>query len=637
MSESQKKLTREDIAKIEIGHTDVSPAAAWTLILAVLATIFAVPAIQHTWEIRQGLIGARPSAVPQCYEIFGKLDAPFAVAAESDRSFPWNIIRGNSVLLREINLYEDALEEESLLQRWLLPPAQAALVRFGGAGNEQAYVGNDGWLFYRPSIDHLTGPGFLDAEYLAARAASGNEWRSAPQPDPRKAILQFRDQLAARGIKLVVLPAPVKPAIHPEAFSWRYRRGREPVRNPSFDAFVTDLRDANVHVFDPAEMLAAARHSDANGPGPQYLKTDTHWRPEAMERVAAGLADWLVEQGLVDGRGNMGYTRQAKQVSNVGDIARMLNLPEGQDLFSPQTVTIRPVFNRAEEAWTPAGDAAVLLLGDSFSNIYSLEEMGWGFAAGFAEQLAFSLQRPLDRIVRNDDGAHATRSLLAQDLRRGNDRLAGKTVVVWQFAARELSVGDWELMEMKKGEPGPSNFLAPRPGARRTVSGVIRQITRPARPPRTYNEAVTLYLADLADPNGRPIRGKRLKVATWGLVDNKWTPAARLPEGRRVTVQLQTMDAAGKTGVRRKDVSDFLLEQEPAWWGELVSDPPAAVGRDVEHDPLWQVGALMGLAAAGLIGVICVQLVRGTRRARAAGEGGPAPAVTEPNSPETDT
>ena len=42
----------------------------------------------------------------------------------------------------------------------------------------------------------------------------------------------------------------------------------------------------------------------------------------------------------------------------------------------------------------------MLVLGDSFSNIYSLESMGWGDSAGFIEHLGYALARPLDRIVR---------------------------------------------------------------------------------------------------------------------------------------------------------------------------------------------------------------------------------------------
>jgi alginate O-acetyltransferase complex protein AlgJ len=51
------------------------------------------------------------------------------------------------------------------------------------------------------------------------------------------------------------------------------------------------------------------------------------------------------------------------------------------------------------------------------------------------------LGRPVDRIVQNDDGAFGTRAMLA---RSGPERLSGKRVVIWQFAARELAAGDWK-------------------------------------------------------------------------------------------------------------------------------------------------------------------------------------------------
>jgi alginate O-acetyltransferase complex protein AlgJ len=69
--------------------------------------------------------------------------------------------------------------------------------------------------------------------------------------------------------------------------------------------------------------------------------------------------------------------------------------------------------------------------------------MGWGESAGFVEQLSYVLARPVDRIVQNDDAAFATRGMLA---RAGAERLAGKRVVIWQFAARELAFGDWKII-----------------------------------------------------------------------------------------------------------------------------------------------------------------------------------------------
>ena len=69
--------------------------------------------------------------------------------------------------------------------------------------------------------------------------------------------------------------------------------------------------------------------------------------------------------------------------------------------------------------------------------------MGWGGGAGLAEHLAYHLGEPVDWIARNDAGAHATREMLSSQLAQGRNRLAGKRVVIWQFAARELALGDW--------------------------------------------------------------------------------------------------------------------------------------------------------------------------------------------------
>jgi alginate O-acetyltransferase complex protein AlgJ len=88
------------------------------------------------------------------------------------------------------------------------------------------------------------------------------------------------------------------------------------------------------------------------------------------------------------------------------------------------------------------------LLGDSFSNIYSLASMNWGESAGLAEQLSYILRRPVDRLVQNDDAAFATRALLSRSQDGQGGRLAGKRVVIYQFAARELAFGDWLILDL---------------------------------------------------------------------------------------------------------------------------------------------------------------------------------------------
>jgi alginate O-acetyltransferase complex protein AlgJ len=60
----------------------------------------------------------------------------------------------------------------------------------------------------------------------------------------------------------------------------------------------------------------------------------------------------------------------------------------------------------------------------------------------------------VDVIAQNDSGAFATRKLLSEALGAGEDRLAGKKVVIWEFAARELSVGDWRPYRYALGAAG---------------------------------------------------------------------------------------------------------------------------------------------------------------------------------------
>jgi alginate O-acetyltransferase complex protein AlgJ len=202
---------------------------------------------------------------------------------------------------------------------------------------------------------------------------------------------------------------------------------------------VDDLRREGVLVIDPSEALAATRLG-----GPQYLSTDTHWRPESMETVADLLGNAILDVGRLGIVPDPGYMVERVEVRNTGDIARMLDLPEDSDLFPPESVWLRRILHADGSSWRSSRQADVLVLGDSFSNIYALESMGWGTSAGFVEQLSYLLRRPVDRLLQNDQGAFATREMLHRD----PSRLDGKRVVVYQFAARELMFGDWKLFPL---------------------------------------------------------------------------------------------------------------------------------------------------------------------------------------------
>jgi len=81
------------------------------------------------------------------------------------------------------------------------------------------------------------------------------------------------------------------------------------------------------------------------------------------------------------------------------------------------------------------------LLGDSHVLVSSVGGDMHAEGAGFGEHLAGELFRPLDRIGVRGSGAAAPRI----DLLRRKDNLAGKEVVVWVFAVRDLTEaeGGW--------------------------------------------------------------------------------------------------------------------------------------------------------------------------------------------------
>lgn len=412
---------REEQALREAGRTDVSRTVSGMLVALFLATVVLVPLLEPILSDSSDLVEVA-LGVP-----------PTVRAARQD-----GLLAANRALLAGMKRFEDSMEEESFLRDWVLPGTQHMLGTLG-VGNEQAYLGREGWLFLRADFDHVTGPGFLEARVLRSAHLEGS--RAA---DPLPAILALDRDLAARGVELIVMPTPVKPTVHPEFLR---ADGDGPIHNPSFSDFVDRLESAGIQVFDPSIVLAAEK---ARGQGPVYLRTDTHWNASTVELTARELADVL--ENLVDQSraSTQQFVRRHASVAGQGDIARLLRHSDAQEAWTSEKTEVSRVLTRQGRPWKPDRDSEVLLLGDSFTNVYSEAALGWGTGAGLAEQLSFELGRPVDRIAINAGGSWSSRQALARaaGTSSGMDRLAGKRVVVYQFATRELSNGDWKLLDI---------------------------------------------------------------------------------------------------------------------------------------------------------------------------------------------
>ena len=540
-SAAHRKLPREEEADLALKNTKFTLGTRQALIALFLLTIVTVPAIQLVGEFRAaGSISRLPML-----SIF--------------KSLPW---LPHSEDLKRV---ERTLENESLVSQWLLPRVQYLLTVLLGAGNEQVYLGHDPWLFYRADVDHVIGPPFLDPVRMKQRLHA-----SRVQPDPIKAIVDFRNQLAARGIDLVVLPVSVKPSTEGEMLAVSNANRTQAsgaLPNPSFNEFKARLEQEKVRLFDPAPFLMERGRN-----GHRYLETDTHWRPETMELVAERLADFLQ---LPAAAAPTSPSIIEKEIVARGDIAAMLKLSRAEKFFPPETVTIRQVAI-GNALWRPSKEADVLLLGDSFSNIFSFEAMGWGEAAGLAEHLSFALRRPIDCILRNSDASFATREILSNELARGRDRLAGKKLVVWEFAARELSFGNWKLLDLKLGEAKPSRFLSLKAGEEIEVSGTVESISPVPRPGTVpYKDHIeALHLVDIAGADARDAAESHAQavVYSWSMRDNEWTSAARLRPGDRVKLRLRPWPDVSPQYEKfnRTELDDSALQLEEPVWGEDV-------------------------------------------------------------------
>jgi alginate O-acetyltransferase complex protein AlgJ len=198
--------------------------------------------------------------------------------------------------------------------------------------------------------------------------------------------------------------------------------------------------------------------------------------------------------------------------------------------------------------------------------------MNWGCAAGLAEQLSFAFNRPVDTILRNDDGAYATREILSRELAQGEDRLSGKKVLVWQFAARELAVGDWKLLGMTlKPSRKPAGNLPPA-GGELIVSGVIAAKSAAPRAGQIpyADHILTLDLTDLQVHRGT-LTEPKIAVYLFSMRNHRNTPAFSWPAGKRVTLKLQPWRhqfSARYGRINRTETEDIELERP--WWGEVV-------------------------------------------------------------------
>lgn len=429
MTEPGTYTHREKEALAEIAATRISRGGSYALTLALLAAIAVGSGLEAT-RARRGEGTAFVGEPP--------IPAPKVVLATLRSAGP---LAANRALRKGLAALEDRLGRESALSSALRPAAQTALARGLEYGNSQVVVGRQGWLYFRTEFDYLTGPPFLAPRELARRRSVGARY-GVGEPDPVPGLVRLHEELAERGIELVLFPVPVKAQVHPErlvrfsGLGAAAGEGGSGLANPSFPELVRRLGAAGLPVYDALPDLRAAARA-----GEQvYLATDTHWNGAGMRIAAAGLARFLAHETDLPARPPAGLRRRSFTHELEGDLTRLLGNGLEGPIFPLERVELDEVIGLGDLPYSANAPAAsdVLLLGDSYSLIFAAVD--GGKSASFAEQLAFALDRPVRRsakVAANGLGARV------QWLRDDPELLEGTRVVVYEVTARALSSAGW--------------------------------------------------------------------------------------------------------------------------------------------------------------------------------------------------
>jgi len=328
-----------------------------------------------------------------------------------------------------LRAFEIDLQDNCRLAKMLRPWMQYARFIILGELGDKVVAGRCGWLFYKPAVQYLIEPWPPQIDQS--------------QGDVFSAVTSFRDQLANRGIKLMLVPVPNKASVYPDMLTSRARRPDTDVSCKTLE-IISRLRQAGIEVVD---LFAAFRQTRATLPHERsttyYLSQDSHWSPDGVRLAAKKVGQRILELGWVE-KGHVEYTLESATIQRHGDILSMIQLPQVERHFEPEKIHCTQVVNSAiNQPYPDDPNSAILVLGDSFLRIYSRDEPG---VAGFVEHLAKELGSPVASIV-NDGGAS---TLVRQQLSRNPKLLANKKVVVWEFVERDIRFGTegWQIIPL---------------------------------------------------------------------------------------------------------------------------------------------------------------------------------------------
>lgn len=318
--------------------------------------------------------------------------------------------------------------------------AAADLASYATDRNRTTVIGRDGWLFFAPELRHVS-----VGQFWGERAVVVSQARDLDTTDPLPAILDFKQQLDALGVDLLLVPVPAKSLIYPDRLADDFS---VPLPFPRLDAahqeFYAILRDSGIDVLDLMEPFLDDRyHSD----GPLYCRKDTHWSGVGCVLAGRAIAKETRSRPWFPGQQSTSYSAGWESISIDGDLtADVSPTPVREELRLRRIVQPDPM---PPQEVSPDPTSPLVLLGDSHGLVFHAGDDMHTTGAGLADQLAFELGFAVDLVAVRGSGATAARVNLLRRAQRDSEYWSNKRLVVWCFSVREFTESDgWSLVPL---------------------------------------------------------------------------------------------------------------------------------------------------------------------------------------------
>jgi alginate O-acetyltransferase complex protein AlgJ len=239
-----------------------------------------------------------------------------------------------------------------------------------------------------------------------------------------------RQELKAKGVKLVMAIVPAKTRLYPEHLGEVKPSSIHANLYEDFHAHVAANKILAPDLFGP--MLKAKLDGQQ-----VFLRTDTHWTPEGAQIAAETLAKTIAEKAPLSGEPQHFVTEPAEKVTHKGDLRLFLPLdPLFENLMpKPEPLQKRNTVAAQDQ---PAGDDAlfanaevpVALIGTSYS-----ANPNWNFVGALKQALNSD-------VVNYAEDGHGPILPMLTYLKSDAFKNSPPQVLIWEFPERYLPVNN---------------------------------------------------------------------------------------------------------------------------------------------------------------------------------------------------